>query len=142
MITEKDLYDIVGNKIANEAQKALIRNNFPPQIADRMCAAIDGQEKLEHFIRFLNEYNEWMVQQQMVVQEFLREYYKGWGITAAADEGVAVCGLEPYGRNYGTTELKRRIAQDLRIYGIKDYRTYGIQENIFFEEEGNAEVRI
>ena len=46
-----------------------------PHIADRMCAAIDGQEKMEHFIRFLNEYNEWMVEQQMVVQEFLRDYY-------------------------------------------------------------------
>ena len=34
MITIQDLYNIVGNKIANEAQKALIRNNFPPQIAD------------------------------------------------------------------------------------------------------------
>ena len=32
MITIQDLYNIVGNKIANEAQKALIRNNFPPQI--------------------------------------------------------------------------------------------------------------
>ena len=57
-------------------QKSLIRNNFPPQIAERMCDAIDGQEKMEHFIRFLNEYNEWMVQQQMVVQEFLRQYKK------------------------------------------------------------------
>lgn len=79
MITEKDLYDIVGNKIANEAQKALIRNNFPPHIAERMCDAIDGQEKMRHFIRFLNEYNEWMAQQQMqqaAVVEFLREYKK------------------------------------------------------------------
>ena len=37
MITIQDLYNIVGNKIANEAQKALIRNNFPPQIAEQMC---------------------------------------------------------------------------------------------------------
>ena len=37
--------NIVGNKIANEAQKALIRNNFPPQIAEQMCNAIDGQER-------------------------------------------------------------------------------------------------
>lgn len=44
-----------------------------PHIADRMCAAIDGQEIMEHFIRFLNEYNEWMVQQQRVLQEFLRK---------------------------------------------------------------------
>lgn len=72
MITLKDLNDIAENKIKNEAQKAIIRSSFPPHIVDRMCAAIDGQEKVEHFIRFLNEYNEWMVEQQMVVQEFLR----------------------------------------------------------------------
>ena len=79
MITIQDLYNILGNKISNEMQKSLIRNNFPPQIAERMCDAIDGQEKMEHFIRFLNEYNEWMVQQQMqqaAVIEFLREYKK------------------------------------------------------------------
>ena len=76
MITVKDLNDIAENKIKNEAQKAIIRSSFPPHIADRMCAAIDGQEKMENFIRFLNEYNEWMVEQQMVVQEFLREYMK------------------------------------------------------------------
>ena len=37
MITAKDLYDILENIIANETQKSLIRSNFPPQIADRMC---------------------------------------------------------------------------------------------------------
>ena len=79
MITIKDLYDIVGNKITNEAQKALIRNSFPPQIAERMCAAIDGQEKAEHFKRLLMEYNEWMVAQQMqqaAVMEFLKGDHK------------------------------------------------------------------
>ena len=76
MITLKDLNDIVENKIKNEAQKAIIRSSFPLHIADRMCAAINEQEKMEHFIRFLNEYNEWMVEQQMVVQEFLMGYKK------------------------------------------------------------------
>ena len=57
MITIQDLYNIVGNKIANEAQKALIRKNFPPQIAEQMCNAIDGQERAEHFQRLLKEYN-------------------------------------------------------------------------------------
>lgn len=76
MITIQDLYNIVGNKIANEAQKAIIRNNFPPQIAEQMCNAIDGQERAEHFQRLLKEYNEWIVEQQRVLQEFLREYYK------------------------------------------------------------------
>ena len=48
MITTKDLYDIIENKISNEAQKSLIRINFPPHIADRMCNTIDCQEKAEH----------------------------------------------------------------------------------------------
>ena len=72
MITLKDLNDIAENKIKNDAQKAIIRSSFPPHIADRMCAAIEGQEKMENFIRFLNEYNEWAAQQQMAIQEFLR----------------------------------------------------------------------
>ena len=79
MITVKDLNDIAENKVKNEAQKAIIRSSFPPHIADRMCDAIDGQEKIEHLIRFLNEYNEWIVEQlrqQEVVQQFLRGYLK------------------------------------------------------------------
>ena len=78
MITIQDLYNIVGNKIANEAKKALIRNNFPPQFAEQMCNAIDGQARAEHFQRLLKEYNEWMMQQQRqqeAVARFLREYY-------------------------------------------------------------------
>jgi len=78
MITIQDLYNIVGNKIANETGKAIIRNNFPPQIAEQMCRAIDGQERAEHFQRLLREYSEWMQSQQRqqeAVQRFLREYY-------------------------------------------------------------------
>lgn len=77
MITIQDLYNIVENKISNEMQKSIIRNNFPPQIAEKMCSAIDGQENADHFMRLLNEYNEWMVQQQRqheAVIEFLRQY--------------------------------------------------------------------
>ena len=40
MLTIQDLYNIVGNRISNEMQKALIRNNFPSHIAERMCDAI------------------------------------------------------------------------------------------------------
>ena len=79
MITIQDLYNIVGNRIANEAQKTLIKNNFPHDIAEQMCNAIDGQERAEHFQRLLREYNEWMQnqqRQQKAVQRFLREYYK------------------------------------------------------------------
>ena len=78
MITIQDLYNILGNKISNEMQKAIIRNNFPPQIAERMCDAIDGQERAGPFQRLLQEYNEWLMHQQRqqeMVERFLREYY-------------------------------------------------------------------
>ena len=78
MVTVQDLYNIVGNKISNEMQKIIIRNSFPPQIAEQMCNAIDGQERAEHFQRLLREYYEWMMQQQRqqdAVARFLREYY-------------------------------------------------------------------
>ena len=52
MITIQDLYNIVVKKVSNETQKTIIRNNFPPQIAERMCSAIDRQENTEHFMRF------------------------------------------------------------------------------------------
>lgn len=77
MITIQDLYNIVVKKVSDETQKTIIRNNFPPQIAERMCSAIDRQENTEHFMRLLNEYNEWMVQQQRqheAVIKFLRQY--------------------------------------------------------------------
>lgn len=54
MITIKDLFDIAENKIKNETQKAIIRSSFPPHIADRMCAAIDGQERFALFVGLLN----------------------------------------------------------------------------------------
>lgn len=79
LITIQDLYNIVGNKIANETGKAIIRNNFPPQIAEQMCRAIGGQERTEHFQRLLGEYNDWMMQQQRqreMVERFWREYDK------------------------------------------------------------------
>ena len=76
MITVQDLHNIVGNKIANETGETIIRNIFPPQLAEQMCNAIDGQERAERFHLLLREYNEWLMQpqrQQVVIQEFLRE---------------------------------------------------------------------
>lgn len=79
MITTKDLYDIIENKISNEAQKSLIRSNFPPQIAEKMCNAFDWQEIAEHFKHFLTEWNEWLVnqqRQQQYILQFFQQYYK------------------------------------------------------------------
>jgi hypothetical protein len=74
MITIKDLYDIVGNKMANETGKAFIRKNFPLPIAEQMCDAIDRQESAEHYMRILREYNEWMSRQQQLMRQFLQQY--------------------------------------------------------------------
>lgn len=51
MITIKDLYDIVGKKMTNEASKAIIRNNMPPHIAEQMCDAVDRHEAVQQFLR-------------------------------------------------------------------------------------------
>lgn len=79
MITINDLYNILENRIAIEAQKSIIRRNIPPQIAEKMCTAIDGNEKAEQFQRLLKEYNEWIVQQQSqqkAIRQFLMQYFQ------------------------------------------------------------------
>lgn len=57
MITVQDLYNIMENKVSNEMRKTIIRIIFPLQIAEQMCAAINGQERAEHFRRILEECN-------------------------------------------------------------------------------------
>lgn len=75
MITIQDLYNITGNRISNEVQKSIIRNNFPPQVAEQMCNAIDLHESANHFQRLLNEWLEYQNRQQQIVQSFLQQYY-------------------------------------------------------------------
>jgi hypothetical protein len=75
MITIQDLYNIVGNKISNEISKSIIRNNFPPNIADQICNAIDAHESADHFQRLMQEWIELQQKQQQVVQYFLSQYY-------------------------------------------------------------------
>lgn len=75
MITAQDLYNIVGKKLSNEIQKTIIRNNCPPQIAKSLCNAIDANESAEHFQRLLEEWNEYQLQQQKVLRQFLETYF-------------------------------------------------------------------
>ena len=75
MITIQDLYNIVGNKNSNEISKSIIRNNFPPNIADQICNAIDAHESADHFQRLMQEWIELQQKQQQVVQYFLSQYY-------------------------------------------------------------------
>lgn len=76
MITTKELCDIIGNKMANDIGKNLIRKSFPPHIAERLCDAIDKNDSVEKFNRILMEYNEWLTEQQRQQQYILR-YLQG-----------------------------------------------------------------
>lgn len=74
MITTQDLFNIVGNKISNEMGKSIIRNSFPPQIAEQMCNAIDCNEEAE-LLQKLSEWQESQKRQQQAIQSFLQQYY-------------------------------------------------------------------
>ena len=74
MITIQDLNNIVSKKISNEAQKTIIRNNFPPQEAERICDAIDRKERAEHLMRLFKECMEFQQKQQQTIQAFLQQY--------------------------------------------------------------------
>lgn len=75
MITIQDLCDILDNKISNQVRKSIIRNNFPPQIAEQICDAIDRNERAEHLVRFFKECMEFQQKQQQTIQAFLQQYY-------------------------------------------------------------------
>ena len=74
MITIQDLYNIIGNRIANETQKSIVRNAFPPQIAEKICNAIDRDEKTENLIRIMKEWMKIQQKQLQTIQEFLQQY--------------------------------------------------------------------
>ena len=75
MVTTQDLFNIISGKISNEMGKSIIRNSFPPQIAEQMCNAIDQHETADLFQRFLTEWIEAQQRQQQAIQSFLQQYY-------------------------------------------------------------------
>lgn len=75
-MTEQDFINIIGNKISNEMQKAIIRNNFQPQLADQLCKVIDGHEKANLFQRMMNEWVAYQNRQHQIVQLFFQQYYE------------------------------------------------------------------
>lgn len=79
MITAKDFCDIIGNKKASDMWKSLIRNNFLQHIAEQLCDAIDRKDSADKFNRIMQEYNEWLAEQQrqqQYFQQFLMQYFK------------------------------------------------------------------
>ena len=72
-MTQQDFLNIIGNKISNEMQKTIIRNNFQPQIADQLCKVIDSHEAADLFQRMMNEWLEYQNRQQQIIQAFFRQ---------------------------------------------------------------------
>lgn len=79
MITVKDFCDIIGNKMASDIGKSLIRKNIQPHIAEQLCDAIDRNDGVDKFNRIMMEYNEWLAEQQrqqQYLQQFLMQHFK------------------------------------------------------------------
>ena len=66
--------NIIGNKISNEMQKAIIRNNFQPQLAEQLCNVIDSKEKADLFQRMMNEWYAYQLRQQQIFLAFLNQF--------------------------------------------------------------------
>ena len=73
-MTEQDFMNIIGNKISNEMQKAIIRNNFQPQRAEQLCNVIDSKEKADLFQRMMNEWYAYQLRQQQIFLAFLNQF--------------------------------------------------------------------
>ena len=71
-MTEQDFLNIIGNKISNEMQKAIIRRNYAPEMAELLCNAIDSHEKVDLFQKLMNEWTEHQRKQQQIIQSFLQ----------------------------------------------------------------------
>lgn len=67
MVSIKDILEVSVNKMINDIQKSMIRRNYSPCVAENMCISIDVHEKTEHYLRFLKEYNEWLLNQQRLL---------------------------------------------------------------------------
>ncbi len=73
-MTEQDFMNIIGNKISNDMQKAIIRNNFQPQLAEQLCNVIDSKEKADLFQRMMNEWYAYQLRQQQIFLAFLNQF--------------------------------------------------------------------
>jgi hypothetical protein len=78
MVGIEDIFEVSGNKMINDIQKSMIRRKDSPCVAENKCISIDVHEMTEHLLRFLKEYNEWLLYQQRlqaaVFQNFICYY--------------------------------------------------------------------
>lgn len=75
-MTEQDFLNIIGNRISNEMQKAIIRSNYAPQTAEQLYNAIDFHEKTDLFQKLMDEWAEYQRRQYQIVQAYMQPYYR------------------------------------------------------------------
>lgn len=73
-MSQQEFLNITGNKIYNEMLKAIIRNNFQPQLADQLCNVIDSHKKADLFQRLMNEWFAFQNRQLQILQAYLLRY--------------------------------------------------------------------
>lgn len=78
MITPQDYIDAANKKLLNENLKAGIRRSYAPNVAEKLCAIIDAEEKVEHLVKFYNELTEMFAQYQRQQQQYLEALYKNY----------------------------------------------------------------
>ena len=71
MIREKDFVELVIKKMCNDINKGFIRMSNTPLVAEQKCNAIDAWDKTEHFVRFVNEMNEWELRRRYATLQYL-----------------------------------------------------------------------
>lgn len=71
-MTQQEIWNIIQDKIGNEALKNFIRRAYVPQIADLLCRAIDAKEHADLFEKLYKEWLEYQKRQSDIIQAYLK----------------------------------------------------------------------
>jgi hypothetical protein len=69
---QQEIWNIIQNKIGNEALKNFIRRTYAPQIADLLCRALDAREHADLFEKLHKEWLEYQKRQTDIIQAYLK----------------------------------------------------------------------
>ena len=70
-MTQQEIWNIIQDKIGNEALKNFIRRAYVPQIADLLCRAIDAKEHADLFETLYKEWLEYQKRQNDIIRRYL-----------------------------------------------------------------------
>lgn len=70
-MTEHEIWNIIQNKISNEALKSYIRYTYEPNIANFLCQSIDAKEHADLFAKLYDEWLEYQKRQMDNVRTYL-----------------------------------------------------------------------